>query len=222
MRASPGSATVPADAVTVKPSPDSDSACARATDQVGASRRGGEQHAELVAAHAEGLARLADLGELGAEALEQQVARRVAERVVVGLEAVEVEEREHGRVHLVLGEPALELGDQRAAVAEPGQRVGRRLGRLARSIRPLSRNVPPSAHDDGEQGTRWRPRPQTSRAGRSGRAAAAWRTARGERDRGGSRGRCGRGRRARGRCQAAAPTSTMPAGHGASSTPPTS
>ena len=47
-----------------------------------------------------------------------------AEEVVVGLEAVEVEERQHGGLDLVLAEPPLELGDQRSPVAEPGQRVG--------------------------------------------------------------------------------------------------
>ena len=67
-------------------------------------------------------------GEAGAEADEQRVARRVAERVVVVLEAVEVEQHQHER----LGgrrarQLALERARERAPVAEAGQRVGLRL-----------------------------------------------------------------------------------------------
>ena len=56
----------------------------------------GQQHAELVAAHAVGGAGAGDVvGELGPQALQQRVAGRVAVGVVVVLEAVEVEERQH-------------------------------------------------------------------------------------------------------------------------------
>ena len=60
-----------------------------------------------------------------AEAGEQRVAGRVAEGVVVLLEAVEVEEREE-ELSLAAGARQLDLEvvDQRAPVGEPGQRVG--------------------------------------------------------------------------------------------------
>ena len=56
----------------------------------------------------------------------------MAERVVVGLEAVQVEHDEHERRRLVVGEPLLEVEDEPAPVAEPRQRVGERFltGRL--------------------------------------------------------------------------------------------
>ena len=65
---------------------------------------------------------------LRAEPVQQRVARRVAEAVVVGLEAVEVEEREqHGPLRGGLGGQPLEVGEQRAPVAEAGEGVGRGL-----------------------------------------------------------------------------------------------
>ena len=81
------------------------------------------EHAELVAADPVDLAAVADAGgELLREPREQGVARRVAEGVVVGLEAVEVEEHEHGGG--AAGERRLEVDHQLAPVPDPGQRVG--------------------------------------------------------------------------------------------------
>jgi len=74
----------------------------------------------------------------------------VAEGIVVGLEPVEVEQREHGGLGLVGGEPALELGDQRAAVAQPGQRVaGRLVTARAQHPRVLAERAA-EPHHDGE------------------------------------------------------------------------
>ena len=94
-------AIAPNEQVMAKPSPCS----VRARGAVGALRDGirsdAEQHAELVAAHAVGRAGADDvLAELGSEALQQGVAGRVAVGVVVVLEAVEVEERQHGALAL--------------------------------------------------------------------------------------------------------------------------
>jgi hypothetical protein len=70
----------------------------------------------------------ADRGlQLGAEPAQQRVARRVAEAVVVALEAVEVEQQQQVRQRLVLGAQQLEVAQQLEPVAEPGQRVGPRL-----------------------------------------------------------------------------------------------
>ena len=93
-----------------------------------AGRDRGEQ-AELVAAHpvdaAEALGRR--LQALG-QADEQRVAGRVAEAVVVLLEAVEVEEREQLRPLVAHdGHRVVEVGDERAAVAQAGEGVGERL-----------------------------------------------------------------------------------------------
>ena len=147
---------MPAEAPTVKPSPDSESASWARADEVGAAV-GGQQDAELVAAHPERGVAAADLREPRAEAAQQQVAGRVAEGVVVGLEAVEVEQREHGGLGLVGGEPALELGDQRAAVAQPGQRVaGRLVAARAQHPRVLAER-PAEPHHDGEDAAGGRP-----------------------------------------------------------------
>ena len=60
-----------------------------------------------------------------AEPREQRVARRMAEAVVVRLEAVQVEEHQH---RLRLGVDRLvQVGDERPPVPEPGQQVGLRL-----------------------------------------------------------------------------------------------
>ena len=65
-----------------------------------------EHGAELVAAEPVGVAVGRDLGaELRAEAREQRVAGEVAERVVVALEAVEVEEHQQARVRVAAREP---------------------------------------------------------------------------------------------------------------------
>ena len=118
-----------------KRSPVSLSASAGAGEQRVGLGRGGEQ-AELVAAHAVGGAVGAErVGQVAAEPVQQRVAGRVAEGVVVGLEAVEVEEREqHGPLGRGVGGQPLEVGEQRAPVAEAGQGVGRGLD-LARAER---------------------------------------------------------------------------------------
>ena len=116
--------TVPWEAAIEKPSPLSRSAGGRLDERL--RRRAGEQHAELVAAHPVGRAGVADgVAQPRAEAAEQRVARRVAEGVVVALEAVQVEEAEqHG---LAAVERAVEVLHQPPAVAEPGERVGDRV-----------------------------------------------------------------------------------------------
>ena len=87
----------------MKPSPRSVSARRGARDdRVGDLVARVEQRAELVAAHPERAAAAGQVGrEVAAEADEQRVARRVAEGVVVVLEAVEVEEHEHERAGVV-------------------------------------------------------------------------------------------------------------------------
>src|SRR5207248_2035664 len=76
--------------------------------------------------------------ELRGEALEKGVAGGVAERVVVALEAVEVEDREQPRPVLSsILELALEIGDELPPVRQPGQRVGQRLLLAPFDQRPL-------------------------------------------------------------------------------------
>ncbi len=63
-----------------------------------------------------------------ASRLEQRVAGGMAERVVVGLEAVEIEDADgDGLVPAERADHALHVGEQLAAVAEPGERVGGRV-----------------------------------------------------------------------------------------------
>ena len=92
---------------------------------------------ELVAADAVGTAAVADGdSQLAGQAAQQRVAGGMAERVVVGLESVEVEDAEGDR--LVAAERtdhALDVGEQLAAVAETGQRVGGRI-EMAAATRP--------------------------------------------------------------------------------------
>ena len=86
------------------------------------------EDAELVAAHAIGGGLGADHGGgAAAEALEQGVARGVPERVVVGLEAVEVVEAEGERPPAGIAQRSLDVAVELAAVAEPRERVVRRL-----------------------------------------------------------------------------------------------
>ena len=123
-RPRPGSTTVPQEASTAKPSPRSVSAAR--TSVAAPSAATVEQRAELVAAHPVGPAVADDRRrEPAAEAVQERVAGRVAEGVVVALEAVEV--AQHEDVGLAAVEPRLEVGEQPAAVAEAGQRVGDRL-----------------------------------------------------------------------------------------------
>ena len=89
-------------------------------------RAGVGQHAELVAAEAIG----APVGlnaalECLAQAREQRVAGKVAEGVVVVLEAVEVEEQEHRRVGWA-DRAGAEVGHELATVGQAGQAVARR------------------------------------------------------------------------------------------------
>ena len=99
-------------------------------DRVVIGRAGVDQHAELVAAHAVCAADPVDgLGEVAAERRQQRVAGRMAVRVVVVLEAVEVEERERCRRRLGGAlDLVLEVHHELAPVAEAGERVGHRVG----------------------------------------------------------------------------------------------
>ena len=82
-----------------------------------------DEDAELVAAQPIGLARLGDrVGEPPAEAREQRIAGLMAERVVVDLESVQIEERQSHSRH---GHGLVEVGEQAAAVAELGEHIGR-------------------------------------------------------------------------------------------------
>ena len=84
------------------------------------------EHAELVAAHpVRGATALHRAAERHSQAVQQRVAGRMAEGVVVLLEAVEVEEAENPRPRAALGvQLGVEVLDQRAAVAQAGERVG--------------------------------------------------------------------------------------------------
>jgi hypothetical protein len=112
------------------------------------------EDAELVAAHAVGATAALERGrQVATEALEQRIASRVAERVVVGLEAVEVEQREHVAVagHVEAGS-RLEVAHQRAPVAQPGERIRGRLElALAQHAQVLAEGEG-EAGDDGEAG----------------------------------------------------------------------
>ena len=91
--------------------------------------RQGPQGAELVAAHpVRAPAPGQQLAEPRAESLQQLVAGQVPERVVVVLEAIEIEEREHQRpLRIEFVEMRGQVGRQLAAVAQAGQSVRRRL-----------------------------------------------------------------------------------------------
>ena len=85
---------------------------------------------ELVAAQAVGAADRPDgVVEVGAEAPQQGVADGVPEGVVVGLEAVEIEEDElvRGQPLPGAGQEAVEVSHQRPAVAQAGEVIGERL-----------------------------------------------------------------------------------------------
>ena len=88
-----------------------------------------QQDTELIAAEAVGAAlHLHRRGQLGAQPGQQRVAGGVPERVVVVLEAVEVEQQEHARcARPRVCQVAAEVGRQLAAVAELRQRVRHRL-----------------------------------------------------------------------------------------------
>ena len=83
------------------------------------------QHAELVAPEPVGRAAVArDERELRAEPDEERVPGRVPERVVVALEAVEVEDHQHRRRRPVRLERRVEVDQEPAPVPEAGERVG--------------------------------------------------------------------------------------------------
>ena len=112
---------MPCAAVIAKPWPRSRESAGGALD----GRLGGEsvgaEDAELVAAHPVGRAAAPDEeAELLAEPAQQHVAGRMAERVVVLLEPVEVEEREDARRPGF--ERFFEVVEQLAPVAESGER----------------------------------------------------------------------------------------------------
>src|SRR3954470_5730058 len=120
-----GISTEPKAAETSKPSPVSESAAHAACSGVLVACVGSD--AGRVAAGPVGAAgeRRDGLREGGAEALEQGVAGLVAEGVVVVLEAVEVEEREDDRrVGADGADPAVEVDQQLAAIAESREPVG--------------------------------------------------------------------------------------------------
>ena len=98
---------------------------ARAVDErLGLTVRDRREEAELVPAEPISGTFGARYGrEFLAEAREQRVAGRVAERVVVALESVEVEQHEECRPHGVGAQTALEVGEQLATIAEPRQRI---------------------------------------------------------------------------------------------------
>ena len=91
------------------------------------------------------------LRELRAEAGQQGVSGRVPERVVVPLEAVEVEDHQEGRLDLGLREESFEIGQELPAIAETRQRIGHRLEprELEEAAILAERHREPD--DDGEQ-----------------------------------------------------------------------
>ena len=105
----------------------------RGRDRLAGLMRAGRDHAELVSAQTVGATvgrdrGLEALGELGQE----RVTGRMAEAVVVRLEAVEVEEREDPWVGLGLGE-LREVLHELTAVGETGKGVGAGLRSTSRS-----------------------------------------------------------------------------------------
>ena len=88
-----------------------------------------EEYAELVAAEAVGRARRSGgSGQRTCEACQQQIAAMVAERVVVGLEAVEVEHDQARRALVArCADHGVEVVGELPAVREPGQGIVHRL-----------------------------------------------------------------------------------------------
>ena len=111
-----------------------------------------EQHAELVAAHPVGRSGAGDVRpELGPEALQQSIAGRVAVGVVVVLEPVEVEERQHGAPSWPGVGHAVEIAREGAAVAQAGERVGQRLLAAGHQHPGVLAQRQHEAGQDGEQ-----------------------------------------------------------------------
>ncbi len=100
--------------------------CARLVDQgLGLAFDQGHDQAELVAAEpVRTVHRCRDGRELRAETGEEGVTCRVAERVVVPLEPVEVEDHQQGGLDFRRREEAFEVGQELPTIAEAGQRVG--------------------------------------------------------------------------------------------------
>jgi hypothetical protein len=102
------------------------SASAAKDQRVAPARRDRGEQAELVAAHPVDAPQAVRHGfqALG-KADEQRIAGGMAEAVVVLLEAIEVEEREHALALVVgAGQLRLQVVDQRAAVAQARERIG--------------------------------------------------------------------------------------------------
>src|SRR5581483_383420 len=96
----------------------------RGADPVEVDQRAVEEDAELVAAEAERLAAIAHgAAEPRAQAGEQHVAGAVAERVVVRLEAVEVEQQQQLAGLRLRRERLVESQQERAPVREAGERI---------------------------------------------------------------------------------------------------
>jgi hypothetical protein len=87
--------------------------------------------------------------ELHGQTPEQRVTCQVPERVVVALEAVEVEQREHERRRVIrLPQPVLQVEHEAAPVPEPGEHVGQGfLAHLGEQRPPLvERHAHPDDH----------------------------------------------------------------------------
>jgi hypothetical protein len=103
--------------------------CRGVDQRTGPHARRGADNAELVAAHPIRAAATGDGGlEAPGEMQEQRIPRRVAERVVVELESVEVEEdQDEGLAGVGTGQLLHDLAHEPRTVAERGERVRERL-----------------------------------------------------------------------------------------------
>ena len=111
-----------------------------------------DEDAELVAAEPVGRAAAGDApAQPFAEPVEQRVAGGVAERVVVGLEAVEVEQQQEPPRRVPAVEEGLQALHQRASVAETGQLVGERLDPRCSEHRQVLVEGQCHARDHGSQ-----------------------------------------------------------------------
>ena len=152
--ASRGSVTAPYEQPMWKPSPCSVNAAA-APRMIGSATWGprAEEHAELVPAHAVRVAAAVDVPrQRAAQALEQGIAGRMPEAVVVVLEAVEVEEHQDQRVGVIgRRDPARKGVGERAAVPEPGERVRQRLAAGLPDHRDVGLEREQQAGHDGDE-----------------------------------------------------------------------
>ncbi len=112
------------------------------------------EHAELVATEPVGTAIAGHRGaQLVADALKQSVAGGVTEAIVVGLEAVEVEDREHRLTRTA--NSVLEVGEQSTTIAQSRERVS--YGFLAHDLEQRdvrSKREHEAQHDAGERRNR--------------------------------------------------------------------